>query len=427
MPHNTDLVHKQYYVDTTDTLQEACHHLQSATHIAIDTEFHREHTYYPRFALLQLATDSHCFVIDPLALAANDMQTLWDVVCDNNSLKVFHAARQDIELILHVCDKLPLPFFDTQMAAAFLGYGDQIGLANLSQRVLHQTLPKQESYTDWISRPLTEQQIDYAANDVIYLLPMYRLMKAELEKLGRLSWLDEEMQAAFQRSTYIIEPDLAWQRIRGSQRLRKPMQLASLRNIALWRELCARQRNVPRKRILSDEDVLHLAQRQQLNIATLQRMRGISKRVIKDYADNIITAWQQGRDLSPELMPKPEKVTQNSSPSSGTNLRMQLLHTVVRLKADSENIAVGLLACKKELATLAVWARNPETQVPDVRCLQGWRHQLVGKDILRILRGELCLRLDKNTHLPVTAAVNCQLNDGLSCSEQSIEEPIAHE
>jgi len=176
------------YIDSPVPLAEACARLAGSPELCVDTEFHRESTYYPEFALIQVASGQDCFLIDPLAI--KDLSPLWDILLDKNILKVFHAARQDIEIIVNKTGQLPLPLFDTQVAAALLGYGQQIGFGNMVQKVTGKTLPKGESFTNWMKRPLTAEQLKYAADDVIYLMPVYQHLRERLQATKRADWLD---------------------------------------------------------------------------------------------------------------------------------------------------------------------------------------------------------------------------------------------
>lgn len=180
------------YIDTADSLKQACDELAKASVLCVDTEFHREKTYFAQFALLQIASREKCFVIDPTAI--DDLSPVWKLMHDESIMKVFHAARQDLEIIMLESGALPSPLFDTQVAAALLGYGQQIGFGNLVQRILKKALPKQESFSDWLARPLTSKQLIYAADDVIYLMPIYQHLEEQLQATGRRDWLIEEQE-----------------------------------------------------------------------------------------------------------------------------------------------------------------------------------------------------------------------------------------
>jgi len=218
------------YIDNEQSLEEACAALAKAPMLCVDTEFHRESTYFAEFALIQVASREVCYLIDPLAI--KDLAPLWKVILDPAILKVFHAARQDVEIIVNKTGQLPLPLFDTQVAAALLGYGLQVGFGNLVQKVVGKTLPKGESFTNWMKRPLTSDQLTYAADDVIYLIPVYQHLSEQLQATKRSDWLDEEQGVLCDPDTYANHADQVFWRVKGANRL-KPRQLAVLRELAM--------------------------------------------------------------------------------------------------------------------------------------------------------------------------------------------------
>lgn len=383
------------YVQRQEQLDEACNQLAAARVLAVDTEFHRENTYYPQFALLQIASGEHCFIIDPLAIA--DLSPLWQLLAEEHILKVLHAGRQDIEIILLQSGRVPLPLFDTQIAAALTGLGEQIGLASLVQRLLKKRLPKLESFSDWLARPLSPEQIAYGADDVIFLLPVYQQLKDRLKAQGRLTWLEQEQRRLTDPASYRNEPASAFWRVKGSNRL-KPRQLAVLRALAAWREVRAEAADKPRRRIVSDEVLVAMARRSHITLDDLGRMRGIGVATLRKYGRDLLAAWQQGSDCPEGDWPQVE--VNNHSP--GTELRQEMLATLVKLRADEIQIAPSMLAKRAELARLASWAQRGHGKPPDVDCLKGWRRQLVGNDLLRLLEGELCLRVDASSRRPTT-------------------------
>jgi len=383
------------YVSTPEALENACHVLKQSKVLFVDTEFHREKTYYPEFALLQIGTYEVCYIIDPIAL--QDLKPVWDVMLNPDVLKVFHAARQDLEIILQHAGALPLPLFDTQIAAALLGYGQQVGFGNLVQRLAKKLLAKGESFSDWLHRPLTEQQLKYAADDVIYLVPVYQALKEELQAKKRYAWLDEEQGILTSISTYQIEPHEMFWRVKGNNKL-KPKQLAILRELTAWREKQAQKKDIPRRRLISDEALIELAKRDQLDIDVMGRMRGLNAGVIRRFGQTWLDLWNKGRACPEEDHPKFATRKHNTP---GSDLRLELLDTLVRLKAEESSISSTILSNKSDLAALASWGYKPQTDAPDVPCLHGWRYELVGEDLLHLLRGELCLRIEPSTGLPV--------------------------
>ncbi len=382
------------YVNTPALLQTACAQLQDCSVICVDTEFHRETTYTPEFALLQAYAEGYCWLFDPLAL--NDLSPLWDVLRNPAVVKVFHAGRQDLEILLSTCGQLPLPVFDTQVAASLLGYGQQIGFANLVQRVMKKNLPKQESYSDWMARPLRPQQLDYAADDVIWLMPVYQSLKEQLEARDRLSWLDQEQGMLCDVEHYSEDIQQVFWRVKGANRLRG-RSLAVLRELAAWRETEARQRNLPRRRMLQDESLLEIARRDHLDVDVMVRMRGLSKGLLRRFGDDLIKAWQRGMACEAQHWPKQQRAAVHAE---GTDMRMALMDTLVRLKSEACDVASSILVRRSELSELASWGRNCKGDPPVLQCLTHWRYDLVGHDLLRLLRGEICLCLDTKTGTP---------------------------
>lgn len=395
------------YIDSESGLRQACAALADAKVLYLDTEFHREKTYYPHFALLQIADKAHCYLIDPLAI--KDMQPVWELLLSPDTIKVFHAARQDLEIIIREAGALPLPLFDTQVAAALLGYGQQVGFGNLVQRLAKTTLPKLESFSDWLGRPLTKQQLLYAADDVIYLRPVYQALQQELEATGRQAWLFEEMGTLCDPATYDNDSQNMFWRVKGVTKL-KPQQLAVLRELAAWREHEAKRLDIPRKRVLTDELLVDLARRPQLSLADMERMRGMSSGQIQRFGPALIDAWQRGRECAKGEWPHPK---QRGHLSEGTEVRLELLDALMRLRADEERIAPHLIACRDELSLLASWAGRRADAEPDIACLRGWRRTLIGEDLLRMAKGELCMRLDVNTGRPLIERIHPDHSPGV--------------
>jgi len=383
------------YIDTPDSLKKACEELEKSSVLCVDTEFHREKTYYAQFALLQISSRDQCYVIDPTSL--EDLSPVWELMHNENILKVFHAARQDLEIILLESGALPLPLFDTQVAAALLGYGQQIGFGNLVQRILKKDLPKQESFSDWLARPLTPKQLDYAADDVIFLMPIYQHLEEQLQAKGRKEWLHEEQALLCKEETYLVNPQEVFWRVKGVNKFR-PRHLAVLRELAAWRESEAQKKDIPRRRIISDDALLELVKKDTLNIEVMGRMRGLNDAVIKRFGQTMIAAWKTGNECPQEQWPK---LNPRHHHAAGTELRQELLDTLLRLRSEEELIASNILASKQELAALASWGKKCEGEPPELSLLHGWRRELIGNDLLRLLHGEISLRIDPKTCMPV--------------------------
>ncbi|MFQ5519540.1 MAG: ribonuclease D, partial [Mariprofundus sp.] len=307
-----------------------------------------------------------------------------------------------IEIFVKESGRMPTPLFDTQIAAALLGYGQQVGFGNLVQRITKKALAKGESFTDWKARPLTPRQLEYAADDVIWLMPVYQHLQERLQATGRLDWLNEEQQVLTDPATYDNDESTIFWRVKGSNKL-KGKHLAALRELAAWRERAAKRRDIPRRRMVADEPLLEIARRDKLNTDTMRRMRGINAGFIKRFGEEIIQTWQKGIDSDEADWPKQKARRHNTR---GTDLRLEMLDTLVRLKAEEGEIASSILSSKSDLSELASWGYRCKDEPPEVPCLHGWRYELVGHDLLRLLRGEICLHLNPKTGLPVITSFN---------------------
>jgi len=390
---------KPVYIDTKAKLDEACRRLADAPLLTIDTEFHREKTYYPTLGLVQVAMEGdYCALFDPLAL--ENLDPLWDVIYQPHSLKVFHAGRQDMEILLYIRGKLPEPIFDTQVAAAMLGMGEQIGFGNLVHVITDRRLAKAESFSDWLTRPLKPSQLAYAAEDVTYLLPVYHELKNRLEAAGRLAWLAEEQAWLCNPESYANHHDEAFWRVKSVNSLR-PHQMAVLRELAAWREKRAQQANQPRRRILSDEVLLTMARKSKLGIEDMRHLRGMPAVTVDRHGAQLLTAWQHGFAKEKKDWPR----VRRSNGTKGSELKADLLSTLVKMRAKEENIAPSMLASRSDLAALAAKMNGSGEAPDDILCLQGWRRDIVGNDLLNLLHGKTCLRLDQNNGNPIIAPV----------------------
>lgn len=357
------------YVDTPDKLNELCAALQDAPVIALDTEFVREKTYYARPCLIQLATDAVIACVDPLALP--ELDPLLEILVAPERVKVLHAARQDLEIFHDLWQQIPAPVFDTQIAAALLGYSDQIGYASLVHKLLGVELDKSATRTDWSQRPLSERQLAYAAADVHYLLQMYPLLRQQLAQKQRLSWLEEECRKLVEPDLYRTSPDTAWHRVKGSAGL-SPPQLAILQALAAWREQRARQRDKPRKWILSDEALLALASQAPANLAALQGIDAIPASVSKNSGAELLAVIETARQLPPEAWPDSSLLQR----LEGAQLKLvSRLMKQVRQFAEREHINPGSLATRKDIEKLVRGKR-------ELPLLQGWRKQIIGDALL---------------------------------------------
>ncbi|HYD69381.1 ribonuclease D, partial [Azospirillum sp.] len=261
-------------ITTTSELDAFCRGLAGADYITVDTEFLREKTYYPQLCLIQVAGPDGAVAIDPLAEGI-DLTSLLDVLVDPNVLKVFHAARQDVEIFFHLTGKIPHPLFDTQVAAMVCGFGESVGYETLVTKLAGARIDKSSRFTDWSARPLTERQLTYALSDVIHLRPAFEKLRKRLNRTGRAHWLEEEMAVLTNPATYTVEPDTSWQRLKV--RTNKPRFMAILKELAAWREREAQRRDLPRSRVLRDEALLEIAAHAPTTVDDLARTRGMGR------------------------------------------------------------------------------------------------------------------------------------------------------
>ncbi len=368
------------HIINDEQLIDLCHRLKSADTLALDTEFIREKTYYPRLCLIQIASEDVVACIDPLSIS--EMQPLWDLLLNKNCLKVLHAARQDLEIFYNLLGEIPQPVFDTQLVATVLGYGEQMGYGNLIKKVLDIDLNKGHARTDWLQRPLSAEQLDYAADDVRYLIQAYPVLVKTLTKLQRNDWLTDDFNALVKVSLYEVEPENVWQRVSGKTRL-KGQQLAILQQLAAWREQEAKQRDKPRKWILADDMLVSLAQHPPKNRDQLQRLRGLSENLLNRHGDELLRLIKAGQSLPKEAWPSLKfKAHLNVEQEALADSVMAL----IRLRATQNQITATLLATRKDVDSIIQGERQ-------VDLLNGWRAALAGQDVLDYLEGRLALKV----------------------------------
>lgn len=368
------------YIDTAAELDSLCSRLSTVEWFAIDTEFLREKTYYPKLCLLQVCGNEVAACIDVLAI--EDISPFLDLLRDPARVKVWHAARQDLEIFLHRWNLLPEPVFDTQPVASVLGFGDQVGYARLVQEVLGVELPKDQSRSDWCRRPLDEVQLRYAYDDVIYLDALYRELSGRIDTLGRRDWLAEEFAALVDPATYRTEPDEAWQRVKGRQHL-KGIRLAILQKLAAWREERAIARDLPRRWVMKDEVLVDIARRPPDSVDGLSKIRGLDERALKRDGEAILECVRNGQAMPKDAWPR-ERIPPKLS--SEQEVTVDLLSAVVRLLADRNSITPSAVASRSDLAKLVSGA--------DSALDHGWRYALAGKTLKQVLAGEKALRVD---------------------------------
>lgn len=368
------------YLDRQADLADFCASLRGVSWIALDTEFIREKTYYAQLSLIQVATDAVIACIDPLAL--DNLSPLLAILADPAVTKVAHAAYQDLEIFYHLSGAAPTPVFDTQLAATVLGYGEQIGYAALVKAILGVELDKSQTRTDWSLRPLSADQLAYAADDVRYLRDIYHKQCAELTRLKRLDWLTEDFQALSNSHRYAFEPEQLWRRIRGVQQLRGA-QLAVLQALAAWRERQAISANRPRRWIAGDELLLELARQRPRSLEQLERLRSVDSGWLRRYGRVVLQLVEQAGDRPEADWPR-LPLQRRLTPAQEALL--DAMQAVVRLRGAEHAVSPQLLASRQELEQLLLGD-------PDAPLLHGWRAALAGRDVQALLRGEARLEV----------------------------------
>jgi ribonuclease D len=373
---------QELFIETPQQLEDFVTQVKDSPWLAVDTEFIRERTYYPRLCLVQVSNDRIAAAIDPLAL--EDLAPLRDLLLDPAIEKIFHAARQDQEIFLNEWDALPRPVFDTQPAAALLGYGDQVGYGKLIQQVLEVELAKDHSRTDWSRRPLDKAQLRYALDDVIFLGQAYVKMKQTLEKQGRLDWLQPEFELLTAEATYSLNPMDMWKKVKGRQHI-KGVKLAVLQAVAAWREEQALARNLPRRWILKDEVLLEIARRAPVETADLEKIRGVDGNFIRHNANILTQRVQKALQLPREEWPRDRFRSNRPTPEQEAILDM--LSAALRLIALDAGLSPQAIASRKDLAALL---SNDEKAT----LLQGWRKQVAGLPLQELLQGKRRLLIE---------------------------------
>jgi ribonuclease D len=365
------------YVDNSQSLSDLCQQLAGSQWLAVDTEFHREKTYYPELCLIQVANDDIIACVDPLAV--DDLTPLLDLFYREDMTLVFHAARQDLELFFLLRDSLPAHVFDTQLAATVLGYGDQIGYGNLVKQCLNVDLDKAHARTDWRQRPLSSEQLEYAADDVRYLRSLYHQLNDKLTETGRRTWLKEDFAALSAVKTYQEDPNKSWLRIKGAGRL-KPAQLAVLQQLGAWREQRAVKHNLPRRWVLKDDVMLDLARFAPASTEAMKKIRGMEQRDIDRHGKAILEAIEKGKAAPKSEWPVIKRPTPLSNQQDAV---VDALMALLRQRCDEQNITPAAVASRKDVEALV---RGEDTSLQ-----QGWRHEIVGQQLEDFLNGKLSL------------------------------------
>ncbi|MGD9639109.1 MAG: ribonuclease D [Alphaproteobacteria bacterium] len=370
-------------ISNTKELESFCRRIESSPYITVDLEFMREKTFFSKLCLIQVANKNEAVCID--ALASNiDLSSLFDIMKNPNIVKVFHSARQDIEIFFYLMKEIPSPIFDTQIAAMVCGFSDSISYQKLVFAVTGKNIDKGMRFSDWSKRPLSENQLKYALADVTYLRNIYEQIKEEVEKNNRTSWLDEEMAIITNPKTYLINPEKAWLKIKTSST--SPKQLAVLKELAKWREVKAIEIDKPRRHILKDEQLLEISAAQPTSLSELKSLRGIPNGIADGkFGSDIVDAVKKGLSYNEKDMPQPEPFhKKDKSLEQITELLMMLLS----IKCGMHNVATKMIAVKNDIELIA------ENDSADVPALKGWRRELFGKDALLLKKGKILIGYD---------------------------------
>ena len=370
-------------ITTTGELEAACTRMAQHPFVAVDTEFLRETTFWPVLCLVQLASDVEALAIDALAEGL-DLEPLLRLMADEGVVKVFHAARQDLEIFWKLAGVLPTPLFDTQVAAMVCGYGDQVSYSELAQSICKATIDKSSRFTDWARRPLDEAQIDYAIGDVTHLRDIYKALSRRLKTNGRQSWLEDEMKILTSPDIYEQHPERAWERYRS--RARRPRDLAVLMELAAWRESEAQARDVPRSRVLKDDALIGLALAAPRSPEALANLRAFPRGMERSRAaGEILEATERGLARDPKTLPRIDRDRRNGAHIGAT---VELLKVLLRQVSDESGVAARLIASVDDLEAIAT------DDTADIAALKGWRRRLFGERALELKRGRLALTVE---------------------------------
>jgi ribonuclease D len=374
-------------ITTTEDLASACSRFASAPFVTVDTEFMRETTYYSKLCLLQMAGPGlDGILVDPLA-AGIDLTSFLDLMANDGVVKVFHSARQDVEIIWNIGSLIPKPLFDTQVAAMVCGYGDSVSYEQLANDLAKARIDKSSRFTDWSRRPLSDAQLAYALSDVTSLVTIYEKLAAQLSETGRSDWVEDEMAILTSPETYRNDPEKAWMRLSG--RMRKPREIAILMEVAAWREREAQTRDVPRSRVLKDEALIDVAVSSPRTIEALGRLRSIPNGFERSRpAGDILAAVERGLARDPATVPVPSR---GKPRGGGTGATVELLKVLLRAIAENERVAPKVLATVDDLEAIA------DDNEADVPALRGWRRGLFGEKALALKAGEIGLSIERGS------------------------------
>lgn len=366
------------YIDNNQSLREFCQGIQSCQYCALDTEFVREKTYFPLLALIQLATETQQACIDPLSI--DDFSPLVEILENDSIVKILHSPSQDLELFYQQFESLPTPVFDTQIAAAVLGYANQIGYADLVNRVCDVQLEKKYTRADWSRRPLSQGELNYAMDDVRYLIQIHDRLTAELEKRGRLNWVHADFEKLSDPRAYQLDLTGLWKRLKGVQRL-KGVALNNADQLCRWREQVAMDKDRPRRWIMKDEDIVDIARFKPASHHDLAQIGSISKDYIRKIGDDLLKVLGNASQIDPSQYPRQEPYVKLSNQQQAI---ADCLMAICRDVAEKNDIALASVTSKKEIDALVAGKR-------DTKLSSGWRYEMLGQQLISFLQGEISL------------------------------------
>tara|TARA_B110000438_G_scaffold271177_1_gene288859 strand:+ start:2079 stop:3230 length:1152 start_codon:yes stop_codon:yes gene_type:complete len=372
-------------IDNTADLAALCERLSTAEFVTVDTEFHRETTFWPLLCLIQIAGPDEAHGIDALADGL-DLASLYELFQNPSVVKVFHAARQDLEIFFHLAGIIPTPLFDSQVAAMVCGFGESAGYETLVSKLTPARVDKSQRFTDWSRRPLTDKQLTYALADVTHLRDIYVRLNADLEKSGRTPWVADEMEILLNPATYTLEPSEAWRRIKS--RDKKPRFLAVLKEVTAWRERIAQKQDVPRRRIAKDDVLVELAALTPTTEKALSQTRLAKHFARSKHATGMLEAVSKGLSTPDEKCPR---VPRTPDKPAGLGPVIDLLKVLLKARCEANDVAQKLIATVDDLEQIAI---NDQA---DVRALTGWRKELFGDDAIRLKHGHLALALSEDS------------------------------
>jgi len=372
-------------IQNNDELQRFCAAIQSSRYIALDTEFMRDRTYWPKLCLIQAAGEKDIAAIDPL-VPGLDLTPFIDLLRNPNITKVFHAARQDIEIFYHMAQAVPAPIADTQVMASVCGYGESASYENLVKQITGDSIDKSSRFTDWAQRPLSKKQLDYALDDVRHLRPVYEKLLQKVDAANRREWIREDMRILESAETYQLHPENAWKRLK--LRIDKPKYFMIARDLAGWREEEAQKVDIPRQRVLKDEALAEIVYHPPETVEDLLRLRGLYADVAKGrIGQAILDVVKKALAKTPEPLPEELK----RKPSNGnTGAIADMLRVLLRFISEKEGVAPRIIASSSDLDALA------DSDTAEIPALHGWRFDLFGKKALDLKSGKLALKLQGN-------------------------------